>query len=135
MVGLVNETTVMVNDATILLADMEAGNGIVHVIDKQLMPPGLEIDETVENTVTTGMSTNYSTTDELCSEEDGTQFECLVDATEVVGVLVCRGGATTCTPSMETMLGDICGCCIGDNSPNCLSSNSPDLAVTKCEDC
>ena len=35
---------VMVNDATVILADVEASNGIVHVIDKVLMPPADLVD-------------------------------------------------------------------------------------------
>lgn len=31
--------TVMVNDATVVKADIEASNGVIHVIDKVLMPP------------------------------------------------------------------------------------------------
>tara|TARA_Y100001970_G_scaffold169988_1_gene207764 strand:+ start:509 stop:2257 length:1749 start_codon:yes stop_codon:yes gene_type:complete len=35
---------VMVNDANVILADVEASNGIVHVIDKVLMPPADLVD-------------------------------------------------------------------------------------------
>ena len=38
--------TVMVNDATVVDADVMASNGIIHVIDKVLMPPGDETDST-----------------------------------------------------------------------------------------
>ena len=31
--------TVMVNDATVVTADIEASNGVIHVIDKVLLPP------------------------------------------------------------------------------------------------
>lgn len=33
--------SVMVNDATVVTADIEASNGIIHVIDKVLIPPSL----------------------------------------------------------------------------------------------
>ena len=33
---------VMVNDATVVTADIEASNGIIHVIDTVLLPPGEE---------------------------------------------------------------------------------------------
>ena len=29
----------MVNDATVVMADVDASNGVVHAIDKVLMPP------------------------------------------------------------------------------------------------
>ena len=32
----------MVNDATVVLADVPASNGVIHVIDKVLMPPADE---------------------------------------------------------------------------------------------
>ena len=35
---------VMVNDANVILADVEASNGIIHVIDKVLMPPADLVD-------------------------------------------------------------------------------------------
>ena len=35
---------VMVNDANVVLADVPASNGIIHVIDKVLMPPAEEVD-------------------------------------------------------------------------------------------
>ena len=35
----VSEGSVMVNDATVTSADVMASNGIIHVIDKVLMPP------------------------------------------------------------------------------------------------
>jgi uncharacterized surface protein with fasciclin (FAS1) repeats len=33
------EGGVMVNDATVTTADIEASNGVIHVIDKVIMPP------------------------------------------------------------------------------------------------
>jgi uncharacterized surface protein with fasciclin (FAS1) repeats len=33
---------VMVNDANVVTADIESGNGVVHVIDKVLVPPTLQ---------------------------------------------------------------------------------------------
>ncbi|MYI56360.1 MAG: fasciclin domain-containing protein, partial [Acidimicrobiia bacterium] len=34
--------TVMVNDATVVATDIEASNGIIHVIDTVLLPPAGE---------------------------------------------------------------------------------------------
>ena len=36
---MVNGDTVMINDATVVKADVEASNGIIHVIDKVILPP------------------------------------------------------------------------------------------------
>lgn len=38
----VDGATVMVNDATVVTADIEASNGIIHVIDTVLLPPAEE---------------------------------------------------------------------------------------------
>ena len=38
----VDGTTVMVNDATVTTADVAASNGLIHVIDKVLLPPGVD---------------------------------------------------------------------------------------------
>ena len=35
----IDDGTVMVNDATVVTADIEASNGIIHVIDTVLVPP------------------------------------------------------------------------------------------------
>ncbi len=35
----VDGDTVMVNDATVTAVDVEAGNGVIHVIDRVLLPP------------------------------------------------------------------------------------------------
>merc|ERR1712028_318039 len=36
------QATVMINDAKVVMADVEASNGVVHVIDAVLVPPALE---------------------------------------------------------------------------------------------
>ena len=42
--------TVMVNDAMVILANLTADNGVVHVIDKVLLPPTPDnLDEVVSN--------------------------------------------------------------------------------------
>ena len=40
----VNDNTVMVNNATVVAADIEASNGVIHVIDTVLLPPAPEPD-------------------------------------------------------------------------------------------
>ncbi|NCJ06843.1 fasciclin domain-containing protein [Synechococcales cyanobacterium C] len=37
----VNETSVMVNNANVVQADIEASNGVIHVIDQVILPPDL----------------------------------------------------------------------------------------------
>jgi transforming growth factor-beta-induced protein len=36
----IDGSTVMINDATVTAADVAASNGVIHVIDKVLLPPG-----------------------------------------------------------------------------------------------
>ena len=38
-VTIMTEGGVMVNDATVITADVEASNGVIHVIDKVILPP------------------------------------------------------------------------------------------------
>ena len=48
----VTDGTVMVGDATVTTADVASSNGIIHVIDKVLMPPEIPVNEICYNTVT-----------------------------------------------------------------------------------
>ena len=55
----VNADGVMVNDATVTLADAKASNGVIHVIDKVLMPPADEAPDPfdgVDCAVTIGLT-------------------------------------------------------------------------------
>ena len=52
----VADGTVMVGDATVTIADVMASNGVVHVIDKVLMPPADEVVTTCD--VTIGISSD-----------------------------------------------------------------------------
>jgi len=36
---------VQVNDATVVLADIEASNGVIHVIDKVIIPPTVDVSK------------------------------------------------------------------------------------------
>ncbi len=40
---LATDMGVMVNEATVILADVEASNGVIHVIDKVLVPPTVDL--------------------------------------------------------------------------------------------
>ena len=41
--ALTTDMGVMVNDATVIQADVEASNGVIHVIDKVLVPPTVDL--------------------------------------------------------------------------------------------
>ena len=41
--ALATDMGVMVNDATVIKADVEASNGVIHVIDKVLVPPTVDL--------------------------------------------------------------------------------------------
>lgn len=88
--------TVMIDHATIIYADVEASNGIVHFIDRVLEPSS------------------------VCSALQVSELECATMEGEV-GVMVCRDGTTTCSLASEFLEGDTCGCCPRDTSPNCRS--------------
>ena len=41
----ISDAGVMINDAMVIVADLEAENGVVHVIDAVLLPPASNLDE------------------------------------------------------------------------------------------
>jgi transforming growth factor-beta-induced protein len=81
--------SVMINDATVVSADLEADNGIVHVINSVLLPPDFEM---MEDTTTTTMDDTTTTTlqdasntiaDIVTGNED---FSILLAAVEAAGL-------------------------------------------------
>ena len=57
-------TTIMIDDANVLQADMKASNGIIHAIDRVLIPEGLELPYKSQKNATAAESNggNNSTT-------------------------------------------------------------------------
>ena len=43
--------TVMINESTVTTANVEASNGVIHIIDKVLLPPTEEVEEFYFDTV------------------------------------------------------------------------------------
>ena len=43
-VDITTDDGVMVNDATVVTTDVEASNGVIHVIDTVLVPPSVDVD-------------------------------------------------------------------------------------------
>ena len=76
--------TVMVNDATVTVADIEADNGIVHVIDAVLLPPTPETNTVV---------------DVIVNSEDHTLLEAAVGAAGLVDALNAEGPFTVFAPT------------------------------------
>lgn len=78
----VADGSVMINDATVVSADLEAENGIVHVIDAVLLPPSLAVvpDET---TTTTVQEMGDSIADVVAGDEN---FSTLLAAVEAAGL-------------------------------------------------
>ena len=59
--------------------------------------------------------------DNVCSAFEIAEFDCYIDEPrDIVGVYVCRSGATTCVSPSATRSSDTCGCCAGDNRLACL---------------
>jgi len=72
---------VMINDATVVSADLEADNGIVHVINSVLLPPDFEMME--ETTTTTMQEASNTIADIVAGNED---FSILLAAVEAAGL-------------------------------------------------
>ena len=72
------------------------------------------MDEPLALPFTTAASANG-----VCSSFQLAEFDCDI-ADDVVGVYVCRGGATTCVLASDTVTTDTCGCCPGDSRVECL---------------
>jgi hypothetical protein len=70
-------------------------------------------------TVSTGTGTGAGAANGICSAFQIAEFDCDV-ADDVVGVYVCRGGVTRCSLLPNVLATDTCGCCPGDNSPDCM---------------
>jgi transforming growth factor-beta-induced protein len=71
----------MVNEATVVSADLEADNGIVHVINAVLLPPDFEMME--ETTTTTVEEASNTIADIVVGNED---FSTLLAAVEAAGL-------------------------------------------------
>jgi transforming growth factor-beta-induced protein len=89
---------IMVNQATVVSADLEAQNGIVHVINAVLLPPdvaealGVDMDESMEETTTTTTAESTTTTtvaagDSIADIVAGDEnFSILLAAVEAAGL-------------------------------------------------
>lgn len=73
--------SVMINDATVVSADLEADNGIVHVINSVLLPPELEMME--DTTTTTVQEASNTIADIVAGNEN---FSILLAAVEAAGL-------------------------------------------------
>lgn len=70
-------------------------------------------------------STTVASANGVCSAFQVAEFDCdIVD--DVVGVFVCRGGATKCVLAGDTISTDTCGCCPGDTRRECLDVDDDD---------
>ena len=81
----VMDGTVMVNDATVTVADIEADNGIVHVIDAVLLPPTPEVTPTVA--------------DIIANSADHTVLAAVLDSTDLDVTLSGEGPFTVFAPT------------------------------------
>jgi len=80
--------TVMVNDATVTVADIAADNGVVHVIDAVLLPPPAETTTVV---------------DVIVNSEDHTLLEAAVGAAGLVEALSGEGPFTVFAPTDDAV--------------------------------
>ena len=50
----VDNGAVFINDAQVIVPDIGASNGVIHVIDQVLIPPGFEVDDIVDTAIAAG---------------------------------------------------------------------------------
>ncbi len=60
----VSDSGIMVNDANVISADIEASIGVIHVIDKVLLPPPTETDDMTEEPVDATLAPTASMAEE-----------------------------------------------------------------------
>ncbi len=94
----VNGSTVMVNDATVTAVDVDASNGVIHVIDSVLLPPEIaealgasEMDEeSMDNEMSDEMSDEPATVVDVAASSD--DFSILVAAVTEAGLVDALSG-------------------------------------------
>ena len=79
----VDDGTVMVNDATVVTADIEASNGVIHVIDTVLLPPAPESDPEDADAMDESREPEAPEAEELSEPEPEA-----ADESEAVGTIV-----------------------------------------------
>ena len=106
---------VMVNDATVVAADVMASNGVIHVIDSVLLPPAPEAEATeamgdMEATeeateAMDDMEATAEATDDMDAGAEATEamgdMEATVEATEAMGDMEATAEATEAMGDME----------------------------------
>ncbi len=106
---------VMVNDATVVTADVMASNGVIHVIDSVLLPPAPEAEATddmgdMEATAEAteamdDMEATAEATDDMDAGAEATEamgdMEATVEATEAMGDMEATAEATEAMGDME----------------------------------
>jgi transforming growth factor-beta-induced protein len=83
----VDGDTVMVNTATVIATDIEASNGVIHVIDEVLLPPA---DETAEDEMSEDAAAESGTVVDVAVESG--DFPTLVAAIEAAGLVEALSG-------------------------------------------
>jgi uncharacterized surface protein with fasciclin (FAS1) repeats len=91
-VVLATDEGVTVNDANVIAADVDASNGVIHVIDAVLLPP--DVDPAALVPADEDMTEDDMTEDDMTEEEDASGDE-MSDAGTIVDVAVEAGSFDT----------------------------------------
>jgi transforming growth factor-beta-induced protein len=98
--------TVTINDSTVVAADIEASNGVIHVIDKVLVPSDFKLDygmmdeEIPEDT----MMTDKDIVDIALSDEQFSMLVMLLQRADLVGALQGDGPFTVFAPTNDAFV-------------------------------
>ncbi|MFN8440155.1 MAG: fasciclin domain-containing protein [Caldilineaceae bacterium] len=95
----VKDGKVMINDATIVTTDIEASNGVIHVIDSVIMPPAAEASEAM--TTTEASAEPMDIVDTAVAAGSFNTLVAAVQAAELVDTLKGEGPFTVFAPSDE----------------------------------
>jgi transforming growth factor-beta-induced protein len=102
----VEDGTVTVNDATVTAVDVEASNGVIHVIDTVLVPPSIDATALLVADAMEEDAMEEDAMEEEAMEEDGAAEGTIVDVAVGAGTFDTLVAAVTAAGLAETLSGE-----------------------------
>jgi uncharacterized surface protein with fasciclin (FAS1) repeats len=96
---------VKINTSTVIQADIEATNGVVHVIDEVLVPADFKLDHSMmENTMEEEMMVENDIVDIALSDDSFSMLVSLLQKADLVGALQGQGPFTVFAPTNDAFV-------------------------------